>query len=178
MRCERVAESKEVGVGAPTDLAMNFLPVTAVLDGADSSVLVSADVPTGVSLISSVAYLIHSIEWNVSDLPELDNQVQACLQARSGLAAMPNIHSNGSIDIFFLHHKITTSGASYVAMPQVHNWLPPIVYASPKFVLYAKTQSDEAGMRGESIVGRVGFTTAKLTSAMFREIAQTWGFAG
>ena len=172
-----MAKAKAVGVGgvSPTDVAMNFMGFRVNL-GPASNTLVSAEVPTGMSPRSSIAMLIHLIEFDWKFVLEADAQLQMALSTRAGLATMPDPNDDGVLVSARYMVGITTEGSINLMLPVQRKYLPPIALASSKLVLYARMTADVAAAQGEGVFGRIGFTTAALDAKMYQEIAETWGW--
>lgn len=161
---------------SPTDTNMNFMGFRVDLDGADSSVLVSAEVPTGMSPRSAIAMQVHLVEFDWKFSVEVDNALMMALSTRAGLGVAPDPNDDGCLVAARLSVGLTTSGMQNLMLPRQLSYLPPIALASTKLVLYARTAADLAGARGQGVFGRIGFTTVKLDANMYQEIAETWGW--
>lgn len=160
---------------ASKDIYMQFRGTSLAIDGTNSTTVVRVDMETGLTIRGGLAWLIHKIEARWSDFPEVDNTIRWGLSALSTLAGLPNINGDGTLAIGESTVRLTTSGIATFVQPHVQRFLPPLVYARSKISLYAGSQADEAGIRGDFLDVRIGYTTVKLDPAVLTEIIETWG---
>lgn len=160
------------------DLFMQFAAVRVLLDGADSSTLVEGKVPTGLSVRGGLIWLIHQVEWMLPNhlLTQASVELEAAVCTVAGLAAMPQIHEKGVVAVDIEGCLLLTEGMTYFRHPVKDGFLPPVPLAAPNLSIYAKSGVDDANVRGEAVIARVGFTTAPLTNDVYAEIAETWGY--
>lgn len=161
----------------PSDMYMNFLDATVTM-GATSTDVVSTEVATGLSIRGGLAFLIHKVEWCFNNIgAAATSYLEAALSTRSGETSVPELGDQGTIDRYFLDCNGGTSSSFYQSLPIHHNFLPPIPVAAPKIVCYATASVDTAVFRSKTLECRIGFTTVKIDSRMYTELAETWGFA-
>ena len=160
----------------PTDAYMNFKAVEGGT-GADSDALQEYEETTGLSVRGQLVWLIHKIEW-FFDVYFTTNflSVNAALSTVSGLSAMPEITDIGCVARVRCGFNMVTSGASRYNEPFTQSFLPPIPLAAPKLNLYVQGAADHADGQNKDVNCRIGFTTTALDSAMYTEIAETWGW--
>ncbi len=163
-------------MAAPKDLYMNFKEITVVTDAANSVTLVEASVDTGLSIRGGFMWLIHLVEMEF-DMPFIGttHSLYAALSVLKGRAVLPTYGQNGLITRYVRTFEALTSGFTNVQEPNRFSFLPPIPVAAPNLSLYAKSSLDHATLRGKDIHCRIGYTTTKLDSAAFLEIAEAWG---
>lgn len=167
-----------------SDLYAQFFPVRVNLDGADTSTVVEAEVPTGLSVRGGRAWLIHNISWWFADLHTMMIAgtvffMDAYLMTRSRLADVPMYEDQGVIDAWHFSAGVTAGGGeareAVAKSPDRRHFLPPLIVASPRLYLWAQTSSDLAGLRTDPITARLEYTTVELEAATWVEIAETWG---
>lgn len=158
------------------DAFLNFATFSGTFDAADSSVLVEIPVNTGLSIRGALIWLMHLVEAHFEFVPAAVT-ARAALSTRQGLVAMPVLGDDGLVALFEL--TVLFAGAAYAApiiQPLVQHFLPPIPLATPQLSLYTATGADVAGMRGDKVDLRIGFTTAPLDGAAYVEVAEAWGW--
>lgn len=162
----------------PQDMYMNFLDASGTHDSANSSTVTSTEVATGLSIRGNLAFLIHLIEILFYDTASLAEEAQNIgISTRAGLSSVPELGDQGCIFADKFVKEFNTSGTSYnVGLKQVR-YLPPVPLAAPKIVTYVATDADEVNIRSQKIHVRIGYTTEKIDSKMYTELAETWGFA-
>jgi len=161
----------------PSDMYMNFLDASVTL-GATSTDVVSTEIATGLSIRGGLAFLIHKIEYAIEVLgATVTAGIDVALSTRAGEATVPELGDQGTIDSLIFDSDHSATGANDRIWPVTHPFLPPIPVASPKIVAYATCSINNAVYQSKKIHIRLGFTTVKIDSRMYTELAETWGFA-
>lgn len=161
----------------PSDLYMNFLDASVTL-GADSSVLAQSEVSTGLSIRGQLAFLIHLVQFQPVAIGQgVTADLACCVSTRADLTTMPDLGANGTIDKWFMDLDHAALGTDRMIGPWNHNFLPPIPVAAPKIVTYAKASVNNAVFQNKKINVRIGYTTVKIDSKLYTELAETWGFS-
>lgn len=158
------------------DLYMNFSSFKGALDGTDSTTLVEVIVNTGLHVRASLIWLIHLVEAHVV-YPTAAVEIQVAFSTRQKLASIPELGDNGLIALF--GQKTVTSAGGFHSLqeaPQRQAFLPPVPLATPAISMYLATVTDVAGVRGQPVAARLGFTTAPLDAQAYTEIVETWGW--
>jgi hypothetical protein len=155
-----------------------FAAVHVDLDSADTTVLVSNRLDTGLSIRGGLLWLIHAIDWYLAmDYSTSSCRQTAALSTVEGLATMPNLQDRGCIDKIQENFIITTAVAINIWYnPVRHGWLPPVPLAAPSINLYAQCTANIAALRGDEVACRIMFTTAPLDQAAYTEVAEVWGW--
>lgn len=164
----------------PSDMYMNFLDASVTTDATASTTLASAEVATGLSIRGGLAFLIHKVEvmWPFLDFGANPNHIRVMLSTKADQAALPDIGDQGAISGAQMCVDFSASGGlNLEENPKILNYLPPIPVASPKIVAYVDCLADDAAWRGKEVGVRVGFTTVKIDSKLYTELAETWGFS-
>lgn len=160
----------------PADLFTQFFPFEAVLDAADSSVLVEESKNTGLSIRSTFLWLIHAIEWLPAFNEPTSVLLQVALSKLKGESTIPNCVDAGCVAQAGTLSGVATEGAITQWVPYVQRFLPPMPYAAPNLSLYVKTSINSVNWRGKAVRCRLHYTTIPLDSAVYVEIAETWAF--
>lgn len=163
-----------------SDVFMQWQGVQLTADGADSSVIVETEIPTGMSARGSWAWAIHTVEVIYQGMyvgDAADNRFEWALSTRQGLAAFPELDEVGCICAFHEHFMFATAvGEAIVHHPLVWKSLPPTLIATSKLSVYYRTAVDDAAHQDKDSELRIGYTTVPLASPnMWLEIAETWG---
>lgn len=161
----------------PSDLYMNFLECSVTMNASNSSTLESSAVNTGLSIRGQLAFLIHKIEVVPPYQGNTEEVIRYAISTRDDLSTMPSLGDKGTVFHGHQDYRLATSGAIIALMPHVFDYLPPVPVASPKLVAYVQTAADDSSYRGLELQMRIGFTTVKIDSRMYAELAETWGFS-
>jgi hypothetical protein len=159
------------------DLFMQWFPVGVTLNGSDTTSLASSEMTTGLSIRGTYAWLVHRVEMEYSSLHDAtaDCSTRLALSTERDRTTMPTVDDKGVIVRQSVTFHLTTSGACYLQQPLVWPSLPPTIIASPFLTFYAVISPDIVACRGDTIYGRVGFTTVPLDDQkMYLEIAETF----
>jgi len=162
----------------PSDMYMNFLDASVTL-GATSTDVVSTEIATGLSIRGGLAFLIHKIQYKMFEIGQagVTANIPIALSTRAGEGSVPELGDQGCIDAALVDVNAGAAGAETRITPFEHGFLPPIPVASPKIVAYATCSANNATYQSGKIEIRIGFTTVKIDSKMYTELAETWGFA-
>ena len=164
-------------MGKPShrDLYLNFKDITLLLDGSDSSTVVTQPVPSGLSIRGALIWLVHLVECSVPQT-NVSFTAKVALSTVSELLAVPNIGDRGCLFRFDWGAYLATEGMHGFFYPLQLRYFPPVPIAAPELTLYAATGADVASLQGKPLQMRLGFTTAPLDAAAYTEIAETWGY--
>lgn len=159
------------------DLYMQFADVSVNLDSSNTTTLVEGNVNTGLSIRGGLVWLIHLIEIIFAEGETTASVTQnIALSTTPDLAAMPDLGDAGVICKAEKQVILVTSGVAFNLQPSAFHYLPPIPLAAPQISIYANTTADNSPLRGDLVEARIGFTTVPLDSALYAEIAETWGW--
>lgn len=159
----------------PTDVFMQFAAFSGVWPGV-TTVLSTADLKTGLSIRGGIMWLIHMVEL-ITAAPNLNGiHVQVSLSVRDALTVFPKLDDPGVLAHMEMEAHFNTSGRMIWGFPMVSHFLPPIPLAAPNLSLYWQSSADDAGLDGEDVIARVGYTTSPLDAKAYAEIAETWAY--
>lgn len=168
-----------MGKETSKDLFLNFASLMLNI-GAPSTVLVTALLNTGMSIRGALGWLVHQIQWWITD--DMDSQVPnalwGVLGTRPALAVMPAPEDDGVIDAAYLvwGFAAPATGAFGAELGRPRAFNPPIPLASPSVTLYGSSMAADANLQGNKMVVRLGYTTTPMDAALWQEIAETWGW--
>lgn len=161
----------------PKDQFLNFLDLTSKFNAADSSNIEETTWNTGLSIRAGLAFLIHQLEVIFQPFDASNEQI-LMLATETGKTSLGLTHygDRGVMCMARSRWRVYTQGGGALNQPHVLRWLPPFPIAAPQIVTYLQTSLDEAGLRGQPVGIRLGYTTTEVDGAMYAEIAETWGY--
>lgn len=168
---------------APADLFMNFMTADLDVVGNPPDTLRSVEIPTGLSVRGGFIMLIHMVAFKLMGILDTGDRMQVALSTREGVLVPPQLDDDGCIARICRVSQSTAVGTvdAIEEGELVNRFLPPIPLAAPRLFLSeihgpdgSLVQSTPADERQVRV--RIGFTTAPLTSAVYTEIAETWGW--
>lgn len=160
-----------------TDELMQFATVSVRLDASDASALVDAPLQTGLTVRGDMVWKIHRLDIRMPHTAGVTDYVLAAgLSMRAGLAGVPLTSDPGCIYRWDRQFDIAANGVVYQGWPVVDTFMPALPIAGPTARLYAALDADQAVMRNQLIAVRIGFTTEKMTKAMWQELLDVWGW--
>lgn len=159
------------------DVFMQFFKADLKTDAANSGNLEEVEYETNLSIDSYYAWAIHKIETTYANMRACaaDNCLKLALSTRQGAASFPALTDAGTIMFCGIGLIYQTSGVSFYMLPNIQDWLPPIILAASKISAYAESIADDAALQDQTIPCRINYTTVPLDEKNFIEIAQTWG---
>lgn len=163
--------------GAPRDLFLNFMDLTAKYDATDSSSLEETEFGTGLTIRGGLAFLIHQVEVIFPTFAADNDQLcMLCTEKGKSAIGANQFGDKGVIAYFQRQWAYVTSGGGVIDTPMIARFMPPVPVAAPNISVYLKTSADEAALRAAPVGVRLGFTTVELDPALYTEVAETWGY--
>lgn len=159
-------------------------------NGVASNLLQETPLNTEVNMFSDKAWLIHEIEFDLSEIfRSMASEAMATAipaggdimfsWGRPGMAGGNDLNTPGVIGLkrFTWHGDLNTQGQTVGIYNSNFVWVPPggvVPYASRTLAFYAQASADVARFVGNTLTARVAFTMIKTTSKLWKELAERW----
>ena len=158
-----------------TDVLTQFMPMRVAF-AADSSVLVSANYSTGLSIRHGLAWLVHAVHFSMGIVAATlaDGAVVMVISTKKGLTTRPEIADAGVVAL----RRITLGSEPGVHDGFYHEaFMPPVPLVAGNLTLYAKADTDLACLAEQSVYARIAYTTMELDAKDYVEVAEVWAQA-
>ncbi|GAH89967.1 unnamed protein product [marine sediment metagenome] len=178
-----MGKEEEIGIG---DVYPQWVAKEFRSHETDASKLRETELITGLDMFSERAWLIHEVEFDLSEIEEemygiTCGGVRHILYIAAGRAGLGNIglHIPGvaAYKTLAAAGALLTEGSAALKSFGPLMWTPPgglMPWAARKMSFYVQFHNDNAALQNLLIVARVAFTVIKTTSKLWRELAERW----